>query len=146
MFKTVNLLVRVLKNSFSLAKGVTTQYEYDVMDRLIRKITPAADGNRAVTRYVYDEAGNLEREIAPNQYDASKDTSDSVMSMPGMSYVYDEMNRRTTTVSPDGTSLEYVLYDTKGQVLKIVDGLRYMGDMIYPLLPEPYSNTMDLGK
>ena len=110
------------------AKGVSTQFEYDALDRLIRKIAAAANGGRAISRYVYDANGNLVRNIAPNQYDASKDNAENVSTMPGLSYAYDAMNLRTTTTSPDGLLLEAIQYNKNGQVLKMVDGIRYTGD------------------
>ena len=104
-------------------------YEYDSMNRLIRKKSPAADGGLAVTRYIYDTMGNLRKEIAPNNYDASKDTKELVDTIPGISYTYDTMNRRITTANPDGNIISYNKYDTNGNVVKKVDGLRFSVDM-----------------
>ncbi|WP_040950108.1 RHS repeat-associated core domain-containing protein [Gorillibacterium massiliense] len=138
LVKTTNPVMAATENIYDLkgrlvrqvkANGAVEQYDYDALDRLIRKHEPAADGGEAVTRYVYDAAGNLIREIAPNQYDASKDTSDSVASLPGTRYEYDAMNRRTATFSPDGKGVLYILYDAAGRVVKQADGLGYTGDM-----------------
>ncbi|WP_158301673.1 RHS repeat-associated core domain-containing protein [Paenibacillus mesophilus] len=110
-------------------KGMSVLYEYDALDRLIRKNAPAADGSRAITRYVFDAVGNLLKEISPNEYNASLDTPAAVMSMPGMAYTYDAMNRRTATVAPDGAGIQYLGYDARGLVRKSVDGLRYTGNL-----------------
>ncbi|WP_127533294.1 polymorphic toxin-type HINT domain-containing protein [Paenibacillus kobensis] len=111
------------------AMGVSTVYEYDAEGRLLREKAPAADGSTAVKRYVYDAAGNLIKEIKPNQYDASKDNPSDVLAMAGTAYTYDKMNRRTTSVAPDGRTLEYIAYDALGRVRKTVDGIRYDGSI-----------------
>nr|WP_274529245.1 RHS repeat domain-containing protein [Paenibacillus piscarius] len=109
--------------------GMQTRYEYDSLDRVLRKSLPAADGGLAVTRYIYDLSGNLIREIAPNQYNKELDNPNQVLSMKGTSYTYDKMNRRLSTLSPEGKVLEYMQYDAKGQMTKKVDGLRYTGNI-----------------
>ncbi|MDR6553468.1 RHS repeat-associated core domain-containing protein [Paenibacillus qinlingensis] len=111
------------------AKGVSTFYGYDELDRLIRKKTAAADGSFAMTRYIYDAVGNLTKQVLPNDYEAAMDNASSVDTMVGSSYVFDAMNRRTSTISPDGKDIEYIQYNMRGQVQKVVDGLRYNGDM-----------------
>lgn len=109
--------------------GVSKLYEYDSMNRLIRKKEPAADGSTATTRYLYDSMGNLVKMIDPNHYTASQDTAATAMNMTGIKYTYDVMNRRTSTISPEGQTIEYVAYDAVGRVKKVVDGLRYSGSM-----------------
>jgi YD repeat-containing protein len=99
------------------------------MNRLIRKQTPSAGAGTATTRYIYDAAGNLVRQIAPNNYDEDKDALSLLESMIGMTYVYDALNRRTATISPEGRGLEYITYNRKGQVEKSVNGVQYTGDM-----------------
>lgn len=111
------------------AKGVSTAYEYDELDRLIRKKAPDAGGSVATTRYVYDGVGNLIKQISPNHYDPSLDNDSSVLTMTGIGYTYDPMDRLTATVSPGGKGLQYIQYDSLGQAAKIVDGLRYNGNM-----------------
>lgn len=111
------------------AKGKSTHYEYDSMNRLIRKKAPSADGGFAVTRYIYDVMGNLVKQIEPNSYISEKDTPELADSMEGMSYTYDNMNRRTSTILPDGNAIEYIKYDALGNVIKRVDGLRFNGSI-----------------
>ncbi|WP_233182425.1 RHS repeat-associated core domain-containing protein [Paenibacillus sonchi] len=110
-------------------KGMITRYSYDSINRVLRKSLPAADGEQAVNRYVYDLTGNLVKEISPNQYNKDLDNPDQVLGMKGTSYIYDTMNRRVSTVSPEGAGLEYIQYDAKGRVSKKVDGLRYTGNI-----------------
>ncbi len=111
------------------AKGNSTFYEYDQLNQLIRKKSPSANGSLVTTRYVYDVMGNLIKEISPNHYVSSKDTIDSVLSMVGFSYQYDRMNRRIATFSPEDVGLEYIQYNALGQVVKVVDGIRFTGNM-----------------
>ena len=107
------------------AKNITAYYEYDNLNRLIRKKIPYGKGDYAITRYVYDEAGNMIKEIHPNQYDAAKDNPTGVKDMNGTSYTYDVMNRRITTISPEDEIVQYIQYDKKGNIKKVVDGLRF---------------------
>ncbi|MBO8173610.1 MAG: RHS repeat protein [Bacillaceae bacterium] len=111
------------------ARGVSTYYEYDDMNRVIRKKEPAAGGGFAITRYLYDEAGNLVKKVAPNDYDPAKDQPSLASTMPGIRFEYDEMNRRTVTYDPENNAIEYIQYDQLDRVRKVVDGLRYNGDM-----------------
>lgn len=110
-------------------RNKSTYYEYDALGRLVREKAPAADGSLAVTRYLYDSAGNLIKKVLPNQYNAALDTPALAATMSGKSYVYDTMNRKIQTVDPVGNITEYVQYDGNGNVKKVVDGLRYIGDM-----------------
>ena len=107
------------------AKGISTYYEYDSMNRLIRKKAPASDRGQAVTRYIYDVMGNLKKQIQPNSYGADKDTAKLAETMQGISYTYDTMNRRLSTILPEGSTLEYLKYDANGNIVKKVDGLRF---------------------
>nr|WP_275984165.1 RHS repeat-associated core domain-containing protein [Paenibacillus hamazuiensis] len=111
------------------SKGIATVYDYDAMNKLIRKSVPAAGGGTATIRYLYDAAGNLVKQIAPNDYDPAKDIPALLETLAGMIYVYDAMNRRTATIAPDGQGLEYIKYTGKGQVEKIVNGVQYNGDV-----------------
>lgn len=111
------------------ARGISTFYEYDSLNRLIRKKAPAAGEGLAVTRYIYDNMGNLIKEIAPNNYQAEKDTNTMAATMKGISYTYDSMNRRLSSISPEGKVLLVLRYDKNGNPDKIVDGLRYNGDI-----------------
>ena len=49
--------------------------------------------------------------------------------MYGTSYTYDLMDRLISTVSPEGNILEYRKYDLNGNLIKLVDGLRYNGNI-----------------
>lgn len=111
------------------AVNASTVYEYDKMGRVIRKKSPSADGSIAVTRYVYDAMGNVVKQINPNAYIAELDTADKLATMSGMSYEFDRMNRLVVERNPEGKATKYVKYDVKGNVSKVVDGLRYNGDI-----------------
>ncbi|MEZ0604618.1 hypothetical protein ACAX43_21030 [Paraburkholderia sp. IW21] len=89
-----------------------TSYEYDALDRQVRMVgallnTTSADGT---TKYVnltetraYDARGNLTRIIDANGL--------------ATSYYYDEANRRTAQVGPDGAYTTWS-YDAAGNVLE----------------------------
>ncbi|GIO14791.1 hypothetical protein J19TS2_43460 [Cohnella xylanilytica] len=109
--------------------GSSIFYEYDSMNQMVRKKQMTADGSYGITRYFYDNSGNLIKEISPNQYDASLDHAASSAKMKGISYLYDVMNRRIATISPEGAAVEYVSFDALGRVVKVVDGLRYTGSL-----------------
>ena len=111
------------------ANGIATRYEYDELNRVIRKIEPSAGSASATTRYVYDAAGNLIKQIEPNEYEPASDTPSGLSEMAGLVYTYDAMNRRTSTISPDGELIEAIAYDAKGRVRKVADGLRYNGNI-----------------
>ena len=106
------------------ARNISVFYEYDSLNRLVRKKTPAADGSLAVTLYIYDVSGNLVKQIDPINYDPGMDTSMLAISMLGISYTYDKMNRRTQTRDPNGQVLESIKYDANGNAVKVVDGSR----------------------
>ena len=110
--------------------GVSTYYDYDSMNRMIRKTeSSAAEGEPAVTRFIYDEMGNLVKRILPEQYVKELDMPALASSMKGMSYTYDSMGRRTSVISPEGDTIEYTAYDENGNVKKVVDGLRFNGSI-----------------
>ncbi|MCB8818802.1 RHS repeat-associated core domain-containing protein [Desulfosporosinus shakirovi] len=110
-------------------RGKSTHYEYDLLGRMIRKKEPATDGTTAITRYIYDAAGNKVKEISPNNYVSAKDTASLAATMTGMSFTYTVMNQLQSTLSPEGSVIEYRSYDPNGNVLKVVDGLRYTGNI-----------------
>ncbi|PYG87917.1 RHS repeat-associated protein, partial [Ruminiclostridium sufflavum DSM 19573] len=107
------------------AKNTAVAYEYDSMNRLIRKKAPASDGEQAITRYIYDLSGNLKKQIQPNDYEPAKDTREMAEAMAGISYTYDSMNRRLMTIMPDGKAAECLEYDANGNISKRADGIRY---------------------
>ena len=110
-------------------RNISTYYDYDLLGRLIRTRAPAAGGGLAVTRYIYDNAGNKIKEITPKDYDAAKDTPALVNTMSGISYTYNSMNRIESVMSPEGSLLEYRKYDGNGNLKKAADGIRYTGNI-----------------
>ncbi|BES63691.1 hypothetical protein SANA_01300 [Gottschalkiaceae bacterium SANA] len=107
----------------------TVVYEYDLLGRRIKEERPSIDGSIATTRFFYDKMGNLTKRVLPNEYDVLSDTPELSDTMLGIVYEYDVMNRRIKTTAADDNVLEYVKYDINGNIKKVVDGLRYTGDI-----------------
>ncbi|MBD7912105.1 RHS repeat-associated core domain-containing protein [Clostridium cibarium] len=117
------------KVSETNANNVTSYYDYDVLGRMIRKKEPSTDSNVKVTRYVYDNVGNLLKEILPKYYDVNKDKPQSVNNMIGNSTTYDSMNRKDTVYDSDNKVVKKFKYDGNGNVIKDVDGKNYNGNI-----------------
>jgi YD repeat-containing protein len=111
------------------AKGINSYNEYDGLGRKIRSKIPRSDGSTCTVRYIYDKAGNKTKEINPRYYDPAKDTPALASTMTGISYAYNNMNRLISTLSPEGAILEYRKYDGNGNIQKVIDGLRYNGNV-----------------
>ncbi|HYE83327.1 MAG TPA: RHS repeat-associated core domain-containing protein [Clostridia bacterium] len=110
--------------------NASTEYRYDEMNRFIGKIVSTAGGGRGNYRYLYDVMGNRIMDITPNNYESSKDTPDLAGTMAGTKYEYDAMNRLISTASPYGDITKYNKYDMNGNLIKVVDGLRYNGNPV----------------
>jgi RHS repeat-associated core domain len=110
-------------------RGKIFSYDYDVLGRLIRKKAPASDSTIATTRYIYDQTGNKTKEITPKYYVSASDTPALAATMTGMSYTYNNMNQIESVFSPEGSLIEIRKYDNNGNLKKIVDGLRYTGNI-----------------
>ena len=96
----------------------STIFQYDGMDKLVKKTDPL--GN--ISRYIYDENGNLKKEIDPRY------SADEVVTAPGTEYVYDALNRLVKTTvfnGVDRTVTAYKEYDGRGNVTKVADGEGY---------------------
>lgn len=86
------------------ARGLKTQYTYDIFDRAIEKrvISDSSDSSKdIVTKYSYDQNGNIIQTI-----DARNNIT---------TYEYDRFDRMTTTTNSLGTK-NILTYDTSGNV------------------------------
>ncbi len=96
----------------------TTQYQYNGMGKVASRIDPMG----YVSKYLYDENGNLTKEIDP-RYSAM-----DLLEAPGIEYQYDAMNRQIKVSVDDGISttvVGYKEYDGRGNVTLDVEGEGY---------------------
>lgn len=99
--------------SISNELGVT-EYGYTSLNyRAI--ITDSLGGT---TKYNFDKVGNLLSHIRPNHYDVK--TGDGI----SMRFEYDAMDRRISTISPDGSVLG-VRYDSQSNIIKEINPNTY---------------------
>jgi RHS repeat-associated protein len=107
------------KTSATDRRGNTTNFEYDNLNRLIRQFVPFEGTHRAVTRYFYDQAGNLTREEAQNN------TPGAAATWTRTDYIYNNRNFLTRADSYNGASIaqqaEYT-HDATGNVLTMRTG------------------------
>lgn len=103
----------------------TTFYYYDCMNKLVKKTQLSLIAGLDVTLYLYDNVGNLVKEISPNGYNPMVSSDE----MKGTSYEYDSMKRVTSVTSAEGNVIKRCTYDGNGNLIKVVDGLRYNGDI-----------------
>jgi RHS repeat-associated protein len=129
-----------------LKETLTTQFEYDGSDRLVKTTHPDGSSMRTVynaigkqsdtfdalnrkTHFDYDDQGRLSKTTYPDgtsestTYDAN-DRRLATTDRAGRttSFTYDVLGRLTATTYPDGSSVSTV-YDAAGQSLKKIDGL-----------------------
>ena len=85
------------------AKGQTTSFQYDFMNRL----TQESDPLQKVTSYAYDAAGNLAAKADGNG--------------ASLAYIHDSLKRLTGITYPDGSTVTYT-YDTAGRIQSAANG------------------------
>lgn len=88
--------------------GIETQYNYDSVGNLIKKIENLNSAREAESGYSYDKAGRLTSVV-----DAENGTS---------SYEYDQVGRITAQIDPNGGRSEYS-YDSMGRIIESVTAL-----------------------
>jgi len=90
-------------------------YTYDEYNRLIS----VEDKEHNKSRVFYDEAGNIVKEVLPENYNSS--TNDG----PGTTYKYDSMNRVVEIGDANNSITRRNVYDISGLVTKVIDGKGY---------------------
>ncbi|RII28372.1 MAG: hypothetical protein CXR31_00300 [Geobacter sp.] len=85
------------------AKGQTTSFQYDFMNRL----TQESDPLQKVTSYAYDTAGNLAAKADANG--------------ASLAYIHDSLKRLTGITYPDGSTVTYT-YDPAGRIQSAANG------------------------
>ena len=94
--------------------GAEETYEYDLLNRETRKINK--DGG--VERSFYNKNGQLIRKILPNEYSSKGENGN------GYSYTYDKQGNIISIIAPNGTILETNIYDSEGNLLQRLDGVK----------------------
>ena len=89
-------------------------YEYDLLNREIKKINK--DGG--VERSFYNKNGQLIRKILPNEYNLKGEEA------TGYSYTYDKQGNIISIIAPNGIILETNIYDSEGNLLQRLDGVK----------------------
>ena len=89
-------------------------YEYDLLNREIKKINK--DGG--VERSFYNKNGQLVKKILPNEYSAKGENGN------GYSYTYDKQGNIISIIAPNGIILETNIYDSEGNLLQRLDGVK----------------------
>ena len=89
-------------------------YEYDLLNRETKKINK--DGG--VERSFYNKNGQLVKKILPNEYSAKGENGN------GYSYTYDKQGNIISIIAPNGTILETNIYDSEGNLLQRLDGVK----------------------
>ncbi|MBU3134599.1 hypothetical protein KPL40_19525, partial [Clostridium gasigenes] len=115
--------------SVTNSNNVTSVYDYDMNGRKIRKKEPSTDNRLEVTRYVYDEVGNLIKEVLPKFYDENKDKPELIQSMIGANITYDNRNRKDSVYNEDNKLVLKYKYDNNSNVIKLINGIYYNGNV-----------------
>lgn len=98
--------------------GNITQQFYDQAGRRIRLVLAATTVDEAVSKFEYDEVGNLIKVIDANHADSS-DPKVTNFEVAAMTYEYDELNRLIKEIDADGTS-KTVFYDHNSNAIKTI--------------------------
>lgn len=109
----LNNIVRIVN-----PKGKEIEIEYDSAGRPIRRKAPHGINDVAITRYLYDNVGNLVKEILPKDYDASKDNATQINTLVGEEYTYDKLNRLVKIDSRDKKLTVDREFDLNGNLIK----------------------------
>jgi RHS repeat-associated protein len=100
--------------------GNRTEYQYDVMNHLIKETAPDPDGSgpltKPVTSYEYDKNGNQVLMVDPL--------------LRRTEYRYDSRNRLVETVNPDGTA-EKMRYDADNNLTSVIDPINNRTNFVY---------------
>ena len=127
-------------------RGFTTSYGYDKRGRKTSETSPDPDGTGPlgplVTSYRYDQAGNLQYEIAPGGQDENDGSYVT-------SHFYDALNREYRTSlpypnGPDGTlarPTSWRVFNASGYVESTTNARDYSTTFTYDKLGRSYAVT-----
>lgn len=94
--------------------GAEETYEYDLLNCETKKINK--DGG--TERSFYNKNGQLIRKILPNEYKNKGEEA------TGYSYTYDKQGNIISIIAPNGTIIETNIYDSEGNLLQRLDGVK----------------------
>lgn len=108
--RTVNFNSDGTVESLVDGNGVSTEYSYDNLKRLVKMIQDAGGQNpytaNAITQYIYDSQDNLTSVIAANNAVTR--------------YIYDDLGNLISLISPDTGAVQYE-HDKAGNIVSVVD-------------------------
>ena len=94
--------------------GAEEVYEYDLLNRETKKINK--DGG--IERSFYNKNSQLVKKILPNEYSSKGEDGN------GYSYTYDKQGNIISIIAPNGTIIETNIYDSEGNLLQRLDGVK----------------------
>ncbi|MBT1704922.1 DUF6531 domain-containing protein [Chryseosolibacter indicus] len=147
--------IRSFTNNPALSSNVTTTFFYDVMDRIVKII----NNRGGVTIKEYDGVGRVIRVTDPmgneeyNTYDHNGNLiqiqsyhhePDGSISQVVKKYAYDERNRRTEMIEPDGATV-LSEYDDRNLLVRQTDYLGVVKEMVYNSFGKKVREVYDTG-
>ncbi|WKT59635.1 RHS repeat-associated core domain-containing protein [Microbulbifer thermotolerans] len=95
-------------------RGVITEYEYDERGNLITLIEAAGTSDQRITRYTYDQYGQM---LSESTGESTADNTEIAITR----WEYDDFGNVTKVIDPEGNVTEYRDYDVNGNAHTIVD-------------------------
>lgn len=153
--RRVAVTAKVYRDDPATAADVTTTYFHDQADRLVK----AMDVRGGSTTYTYDGLGRIAVQTDPQgneqrySYDGNGNLikierhereTDGTIAVISQEYLYDERNRKTANVAPDGAAFAFQ-YDDRNLVTRHVDPRGVATEAAYNSFHDRISETQDAG-
>ncbi|HEX7168064.1 MAG TPA: DUF6531 domain-containing protein, partial [Acidimicrobiales bacterium] len=143
-------------------RGVSTEFTFDKMNRVVRQLDPAATvgGARGSTRYTYDDTGfrtsevdqvGARREWVPDALGRVRYQTDVVRQPVGdaarytTTFDYDDLGRTTYTSKPNGATTHQT-WNNAGEVVEVTDAIGKKTTHSYDLRGRKRKTTDPLGR
>lgn len=117
--------------SYTNRIGTLTSYEVDPNGNVVSESVSLKDGSKAVTSYTYDASGKILSKKDANgnttsyAYDSEGNLiKETLANGSSITYAYDLNGKMTCVTYPDGVTTQTAVYDTAGNLNKIVDLLK----------------------
>lgn len=154
-FRKITATIQSFTDNPAAAVAITNTFYYDNMDRIDRiidhrggvqsfqydglgRLTAHADALHNEEHVSYDNNGNT---IQLDEHHVEPDGSVSVLSKR---FAYDERNRQTQIIEPDGASITFE-YDDRDLAIRQIDYLGRVKSIAYNALGNRTSETYDVG-